>query len=142
MAITSGFLVYASSDVGVDAIKSVGQNETSLLSVPAYFLPSKKEDNVTSVRVTIWGAVAEAVAQNGIRKYDPLFVSGTLEENSYTTKDGEARSELQISVNNFGQFVNTRHQAERKQGGGTAVATSTTQQVQAEVSKGGEAIPF
>lgn len=52
------------------------------------------------IRVTAWGRLAEGAAEN-LRKGSRVFVSGPMKQTSWTTKDGERRTGLELTVDDL-----------------------------------------
>lgn len=56
-------------------------------------------DDPLWLRITAWGKLAEIVGQH-IKKGTQTYVEGRLEENSWTTEDGEERKQIQVTALN------------------------------------------
>ena len=57
------------------------------------------QEKATFVDVTFWGKTAERVAQ--LRKGEKIFIDGRLENNEWTTPQGEKRSALGVTGRDF-----------------------------------------
>lgn len=68
------------------------------------------EESVTWFRVTLWGRQAE-VAQQYLTKGSQVYVEGRLRQNSYTDRDGNARSSLEVNATDL-QFIGTKRDGE------------------------------
>lgn len=58
----------------------------------------KKDAEPIWVKVSIWGQLAETLTPF-ITKGKMLFVAGSVDTNTYTTKEGETRFELTLNAN-------------------------------------------
>jgi len=56
-----------------------------------------KRDDVTWFRVTCWGKQAE-VANEYVKKGNPVLVSGSVKASAWVSKDGEAQASLELSA--------------------------------------------
>lgn len=55
------------------------------------------KEEVTFIDVTVWGQLAEHVAQS-VKKGDRIMVAGRLDMNNYETKEGEKRTGYQVTA--------------------------------------------
>lgn len=74
-----------------------------------------KEDREETcfVDLTAWGKTAEVMGQY-LKKGDPVFVEGRLVLEKWKTNEGEERSKLSVTVENF-QFLAQRKKEEKRQ---------------------------
>ena len=63
----------------------------------------EKREEVTFVDVDFWGRTGELIAQY-LRKGDPIFVEGRLHYRQWDDKEGNKRSKLSVTGENF-QFI-------------------------------------
>lgn len=75
-------------------------------------------------RVAAWGAMGEA-CNKFLTKGKKVYVSGAVQINSYTDKDGATRANMEIPFADEVEFLSPRDGAEGQQGGGGAVAQGT-----------------
>ena len=71
----------------------------------------EKREEVTFVDVSFWGRAGEVIAQY-LKKGDPIFIEGRLTFRQWETKEGQKRSKLAVTGENF-QFIGGR-----REGGG------------------------
>jgi single-strand DNA-binding protein len=76
----------------------------------------EKKEDVTFVDVDFWARRGEVVAQY-FHKGDPIFVEGRLNFRSWEDKDGNKRSKLSVTGENF-EFVSSRASSGGGGGGG------------------------
>lgn len=72
----------------------------------------EKREEVTFVDVSFWGRAGDVIAQY-LKKGDPIFVEGRLTFRQWETKEGQKRSKLSVTGENF-QFIGGR-----REGGGS-----------------------
>ena len=65
-----------------------------------------KKSDTLYIDCEMWGKRAEAI-QKYTKKGDPLLVNGFLKQDSWETKDGEYRSKILVSVQDF-EFISTK----------------------------------
>ena len=77
----------------------------------------EKREEVTFVDVSFWGRAGEVIAQY-LKKGDPIFIEGRLTFRQWETKEGQKRSKLAVTGENF-QFIGGRREGGGpSQGGG------------------------
>lgn len=80
------------------------------------------QDNTTWFRVTAWDRLAERlvsmVERGYIGKGRLLYVEGQLESRQYTDRNGQPRTSLDVTMNDF-QFVGSRQDSQGGQQGGS-----------------------
>lgn len=88
-------------------LKTVGADNLQMVSFSLAHTPRSKKNgewvdgDTTWYRVVRFGTGAEAIAQS-ITKGDEVLVIGTLKMNNYTDKNGEAKSQLEITASEVG----------------------------------------
>ena len=75
----------------------------------------EKKEEVTFIDVDFWGKRGEVIAQY-LKKGDPIFIEGRLNFRQWDDKDGNKRSKLSVTGENF-EFVGGRR---GDRGGGAA----------------------
>ena len=66
---------------------------------------SQWEDGETLwMRATAWGRLAEATTE-ALRKGDPILAVGRLQQRAYTTRDGEQRTSIELTIDEIGRDV-------------------------------------
>ena len=87
-----------------------------------------KDSEPVYMRCSVWRQYAEHVAES-LTKGTRVIVTGRLKTNSYTTKEGEKRTELQLEVEDVGpalRYATARvTKQERQAGSGGAPSQST-----------------
>lgn len=93
------------------------------LAVNRKYRPSEGGDlreETTFVDITFWGKQAETLGKF-ISKGRPLFVEGRLKLDAWTNNDGQKRSKLKVTGENF-QFLDFGKGGPGQQGGGSKTA--------------------
>lgn len=86
----------------------------SLAYTPRYQENGEWKDGETNwFRVTIFGAKAEAVADN-FKKGDTVLVVGDLKQSTYTDKDGNEKTSMEIAAKDVG-LVPKLHKANKQE---------------------------
>ena len=67
------------------------------------------QDKTTWFRVNGWGKVGDTVAQH-VKKGTQLYVEGRLSQSEYTDKEGNAKTSLEVRLENF-QFLGSKNDA-------------------------------
>ena len=75
----------------------------------------EKKEEVSFVRVVVWGRMAEVCAEY-LKKGSPCFVEGRLQSRSWDGPDGQKRNTLEVIAMNV-QFLSTRGQGSGTRGG-------------------------
>jgi len=78
-----------------------------------YVVNGERREDTCFVDVNIWGRRAETV-RDYLRKGQQVFIEGHLVYDQWQTQDGQKRSKLRITADNF-QFMESSN---RKEGGG------------------------
>src|SRR5687768_17011606 len=65
--------------------------------------PGEKREEVSFVRVVVWGRMAENCGEY-LKKGSPVFVEGRLQSRSWDGQDGQKRNTLEVIANNV-QFL-------------------------------------
>ncbi len=114
------------------AVTEVGiaSNRTYTVGGPG----GEKKEEVTFVDVSFWGRKGEVVAQY-FHRGDPIFIEGRLSFRQWQTKEGEKRSKLSVTGENF-EFVGGRKDGAGGGGGGGASRGAPPQQQQQPQSGG------
>jgi len=106
----------------------------------------EKKEEVTFVDVSFWGRKGEVIAQY-FKRGDPIFVEGRLTFRQWETKEGQKRSKLSVTGENF-EFIGGR-KGESGGGGGQQASSSSSfggfEEVPREASGGMEGfdeVPF
>jgi len=81
----------------------------------------EKREETTFLNLVIWGKRAEVAAEY-LRKGSRIFVEGRLSSRSWETPEGEKRSVLEVSVDNF-QFLDKAPGQSESYGGRRDAAT-------------------
>lgn len=76
----------------------------------------EKKEEVTFVDVSFWGRKGEVVAQY-FKRGDPIFIEGRLSFRQWQNKEGEKRSKLSVTGENF-EFINGRRDGAGSRGDG------------------------
>ena len=76
----------------------------------------EKKEEVTFVDVSFWGRKGEVVAQY-FKRGDPIFIEGRLTFRQWETKEGQKRSKLSVTGENF-EFIGGRGSGNGGGGGG------------------------
>ncbi len=76
----------------------------------------ERREETTFIDVDFWGRRGEAIAQY-LKKGDPIFIEGRLTFRQWEDKDGNKRSKLSVTGENF-EFVGGRGGGQRGDGGG------------------------
>lgn len=81
----------------------------------------QQQERTTWFNITAWGRTAETIdnfAQQGvIRKGTQLFVLGRIESRDYQDQNGQNRTSLDVTVDEF-QLLGSRAESEAQMGGG------------------------
>lgn len=72
----------------------------------------EKREESTYIDCEMWGARASVISEY-ITKGDPILIEGHLKQENWETKDGEKRSKILVSVEDF-EFMNAKKSAEPK----------------------------
>lgn len=72
----------------------------------------EKRDDTLYIDCEMWGARASAL-QKYVSKGDPILVHGYLKQDSWQTKDGQSRTKILVSVQDF-EFISTRGRSENQ----------------------------
>jgi single-strand DNA-binding protein len=92
------------------------------------------KEEVTYVRVVVWGKQAEACAEY-LSKGSPVFVEGRLQSRQWETEDGQKRSVLEVVADRV-QFLG------RKRGGDEAPAAADEPAAASAPAASEDDIPF
>jgi len=76
----------------------------------------EKREEVTFIDVDFWGRPGELIAQY-LKKGDPIFIEGRLHFRQWDDKEGNKRSKLSVTGENF-QFIGGRREGSGGPGGG------------------------
>ncbi len=90
----------------------VASNRTYTVGGPG----GEKKEETTFVDVSFWGRKGEVVAQY-FKRGDPIFIEGRLTFRQWENKEGEKRSKLSVTGENF-EFINGRREGGGGGGGG------------------------
>jgi single-strand DNA-binding protein len=90
----------------------IASNRTYTVGGPG----GEKKEEVTFVDVSFWGRKGEVVAQY-FKRGDPIFIEGRLSFRQWENKEGQKRSKLSVTGENF-EFINGRKEGGGQQGGG------------------------
>jgi single-strand DNA-binding protein len=96
----------------------------------------EKKEEVSFIDVDFWARKGEVVAQY-FKKGDPIFVEGRLTFRSWDDKDGNKRSKLSVTGENF-EFINSG----RKESGGSARAVGPETPEGHATEAGFDEVPF
>lgn len=98
----------------------------------------EKKEEVSFIDVDFWARKGEVIAQY-FKKGDPIFVEGRLTFRQWDDKDGNKRSKLSVTGENF-EFINSGRREDRGGGGsGDAPAGGAPG---GEVEAGFDEVPF
>ncbi|MHC5210100.1 MAG: single-stranded DNA-binding protein [Planctomycetota bacterium] len=75
----------------------------------------EKREETTFVDVDFWGKRGEVIAQY-LHKGDPIFIEGRLNFRQWQDKEGNKRSKLSVTAENF-EFLGGRREKGDRQGG-------------------------
>ena len=92
----------------------IASNRTYTVGGPG----GEKKEEVTFVDVSFWARKGEVIAQY-FNKGDPIFIEGRLSFRQWETKEGEKRSKLSVTGENF-EFVGGRREGGSGGGAGGA----------------------
>jgi len=95
----------------------------------------EKREETTFVDVDFWGRRGEAIAQY-LHKGDPIFIEGRLTFRTWDDKDGNKRSKLSVTGEDF-QFVSGRRGEGGGSGGGSPRAAGGNRPAPAQSESGG-----
>ena len=84
-------------------------NFTVAVNRPYKDSAGEKKEEVSFVRVVIWGKMAEICGEY-LSKGSPVFVDGRLQSRSWVGQDGQKRNTLEVVADNI-QFLRTKAQA-------------------------------
>jgi len=84
-----------------------------------------KKSDTLYIDCEMWGKRAEAL-QKYTKKGDPLLVNGFLKQDTWETKDGEYRSKILVSVQDF-EFISTKGSSSSDESAGASPAKSEPQ---------------
>jgi len=101
----------------------------------------EKKEEVSFVRVVVWGKMAEICGEY-LTKGRPVLVEGRLKSRSWEAQDGQKRNTLEVVALNV-QFLGSKNRAERPEGQGSGVDTGygPVESIDVDQEKGDE-IPF
>ena len=71
----------------------------------------EKKEETTYIDCEMWGARASVISEY-IKKSDPILVEGHLKQESWENKDGEKRSKILVSIEDF-EFLSRRSSGEQ-----------------------------
>jgi single-strand DNA-binding protein len=106
----------------------------------------EKKEEVSFIRVVIWGKMAEVCGEY-LTKGRPVLVEGRLQSRSWEGQDGQKKSTMEVIANSV-QFLGARGDKKAAPGGGAPAAGAGEESFVVEsidVDKegsGGEEIPF
>lgn len=100
----------------------------------------EKKEETTYIDCEMWGARASVISEY-LKKSDPVLVEGHLKQESWENKDGEKRSKILVSIEDF-EFLSRRssgeQQTESKQSSKTTKKASTSKSKESDLQD----IPF
>ena len=100
----------------------------------------EKKEETTYIDCEMWGARASVISEY-IKKSDPILVEGHLKQESWENKDGEKRSKILVSIEDF-EFLSRRssgeQSAESKQPAKTTKKSSSVKSKESDLQD----IPF
>jgi single-strand DNA-binding protein len=101
----------------------------------------EKREETTFVDVDMWGRRGEVIAQY-FKKGDPIFIEGRLNFRQWDDKDGNRRSKLSVTAENF-EFLRSGRR-DRGEGGGGDQETSGAHGSEpgGEMEAGLDEVPF
>jgi len=113
----------------------VASNRTYTVGGPG----GEKREEVTFVDVSFWGKAGELIAQY-LKKGDPIFIEGRLNFRQWE-KDGQKRSKLSVTGENF-QFIGRREGGASGGGGGGGGSSTTAPADVGGDMEGFDEVPF
>lgn len=99
----------------------------------------KKEDS-TFIDCEMWGPRAGVIAEY-VNKSDPILIEGHLKQENWENKDGEKRSKILVSIEDF-EFLNKKSSDQKDSSEKSAPKTSKKVSSQKSNEKNLEDIPF
>lgn len=93
----------------------------------------EKKEEVCFVDCVAWGKTGGAIKEH-LHKGDPIFVEGRLRFDSWESNEGQRRSKLTVTVDNF-QFVGGK-----REGGGSGPPSSAPPPVKEEYDAADQAV--
>ena len=73
----------------------------------------EKRDDTLYIDCEMWGVRASAL-EKYVSKGDPILVHGYLKQDSWQTKEGQSRTKILVSVQDF-EFISTRGRSENQE---------------------------
>lgn len=96
----------------------------------------EKKEESTYIDAEMWGSRASVISEY-LKKGDPVLIEGHLKQENWETKDGEKRSKILVSIEDF-EFMNGRKDSETKTTAETKVSTKSKSKADASLQD----IPF
>lgn len=96
----------------------------------------EKKEESTYIDAEMWGSRANVISEY-LKKGDPVLIEGHLKQENWETKDGEKRSKILVSIEDF-EFMNGRKDSETKTTAETKVSTKSKSKADASLQD----IPF
>ena len=81
-----------------------------------------KQEETTFVDVTLWSRLAE-ICRDYVKKGNPVFIAGRLQQETWTDKNGEKRSKLKVVAENLQLLTGKPEGAARPAASSTTVKT-------------------
>ena len=105
----------------------------------------EKKEDVSFVRVVIWGKMAEVCGEY-LSKGRPVLVEGRLKSRTWEGQDGQKRSTMEVMATNV-QFLGSRGDRAQQTGAGAQVPSEKegyggVESIDVDREKGNDDIPF
>jgi single-strand DNA-binding protein len=100
----------------------------------------EKKEDTTYIDCEMWGPRAGVIAEY-VKKADPILVEGHLKQENWENKDGEKRSKILVSIEDF-EFLQRRTSEQKDSSEKSTVKTSKKIGSSKSSEKNLEDIPF
>jgi len=100
----------------------------------------EKKEDTTYIDCEMWGPRAGVIAEY-VKKADPILVEGHLKQENWENKDGEKRSKILVSIEDF-EFLQRRSSEQKESSEKSTVKTSKKIGSSKSSEKNLEDIPF
>jgi single-strand DNA-binding protein len=100
----------------------------------------EKKEDTTYIDCEMWGPRAGVIAEY-VKKADPILVEGHLKQENWENKDGEKRSKILVSIEDF-EFLQRRNSEQKESSEKSTVKTSKKIGSSKSSEKNLEDIPF
>ncbi len=119
-------------------------NFTIAVNRPYKDSSGEKKEEVSFIRVVVWGKMAEVCGEY-LAKGRPVLVEGRLKTRSWEGQDGQKRSTMEVVATSV-QFIGARARGEAQQRPAAGAAVNETygevESIDMDQQTGGEEIPF